>query len=94
MSPPQFTIWEVLHARDSAALSALIASGTDANALGAVSDSSAKCFLRTVFTQLLSLPDARQGEQTPLHLASELDAKACVSVLLAANAVIRSDAAG
>ena len=92
------TIWDTLRSKDSTALSALIASGVDVNEEGAVRADLCRTPPRlthcTARTDQPTLPEflrswrARisQGEQTPLHLASELDAKDCVTVLLAAKA--------
>ena len=52
------------------------------------------CLRAQAIVPLLSAVDrvaCAQGDQTPLHLAAELDAKDCVSVLLAAKASVEAE---
>ena len=83
-------LWSVIRGKSAPSLLQLIKDGADVQAVGGVRQPRFRPHAHTP-TLRGSSPCAAQGDQTPLHLACELDAGECVKVLIAHNADLRAE---
>ena len=88
-------LWSVIRGKSAPSLLQLIKDGADVQAVGGVRQPRRALSSQTHSHQRLTLrgssPCAAQGDQTPLHLACELDAGECVKVLIAHSADLRAE---